>query len=126
MILIDTAVLIEIVDRASEKGKIAFEKLLGSGADYCTSSVCFYEFVYGCFKNAESYDKLEIIPNVVSFTKSDALLSAFIRDASEKDGNAVPKLDAMIAAVAINNNCELYTFDKHFDYVQKLGLKLFG
>lgn len=63
---------------------------------------------------------------VLDYTKKDAMLSARLEFEVEKGGRPVRRTDSMIAAVAINNNAVLYTFDvKHFMPLKCLGLKLF-
>ena len=61
---------------------------------------------------------------VVDFTKEDAALSAKLEVKAEKKGNKIPRIDAMITAVAINRGFKLFTFNKdHYDGFE--GLELF-
>lgn len=60
---------------------------------------------------------------VTDFTKNDAALSAKLEVKAEKKGNKAPRLDAMIAAVAINRGFKLFTFNKkHFEFFDELVL----
>jgi predicted nucleic acid-binding protein len=64
---------------------------------------------------------------ILSYTKKDAVLSSKIELEAEKKGKPVCRTDAMIAAITINNDAKLYTFNlKHYHAFQDLGLKLFS
>jgi predicted nucleic acid-binding protein len=45
---------------------------------------------------------------------------------AEKAGKPLDRTDAMVAAIAINNNAVLFTFNlRHFEFLKNQGLKLF-
>ena len=50
MILLDTDVMIEIVDRQSDRGEEITNRILNSGESYCTSSINIHEIMYGIHK----------------------------------------------------------------------------
>ncbi len=79
MILIDTDVLIEILDKNSEKGEEALRRIEDAGEDICLSSLNLHEILFGLYKYADNkkIDKVKLI-DVVDFTKDDAALSAKI------------------------------------------------
>ena len=63
---------------------------------------------------------------MLSYTKDDASLAAELELEMERKGVPIRRTDAMIAAMTINNNAKLYTFDlRHFEPLEPLGLKLF-
>lgn len=124
MILLDTDILIEIVDRQSDKGVGYVNRILESGETYCTSSINFHELMYGINKYSKNGKTIHKIP-VISYTKEDGGLSSRLELLAEQMGKSVPRMDAMIASVAINNGYHLYTLDNHFRILKDSGLMLF-
>ena len=61
----------------------------------------------------------------LDFTKKDSELSAILDLSAERKGKAVPRMDSIIASIAINNGCSLYTLDEHFEVFIDNGIKLF-
>jgi tRNA(fMet)-specific endonuclease VapC len=124
LILVDTDVLIEILDKNSSKGKIAMKKIEDSGEDITLTSLNLHEILFGLYKYA-NISKIEkiLMLDVTDFRKDDAALSAELEVNAEKRGNKIPRFDAMIAAVAINRGIKLFTFNKkHFDVFEELSL----
>lgn len=67
----------------------------------------------------EGIEQLETI----EFNKDDAQLSAKLEIECERKGKKVTRIDALIAAMAINRKARLYTFNqKHFKAFDKLSL----
>jgi tRNA(fMet)-specific endonuclease VapC len=124
MILLDTDVIIEILDKKSSKGETLFRKIIENGRGYCTSSLNIHEVQYGLNKYAKQSNMVEKIPTI-AYNKEDSKLSSILEVKAEKNGTAIPRIDAMIASIAINNGCELYSLDKHFKVLENFGLKLF-
>ena len=122
MIIIDSDVLIEIFDKNSEKGKNAIEKLEKSGEDIAITSINLHELLYGHYKINKKIKGLEEI-NTIEFNKKDAECSPKIEVDLEKKGNIIPRFDAMIAAIAINRNAKIFTFNKkHFQNIKQIKL----
>lgn len=125
MIIIDTDVLIEILDKKSSKGDEALNKILRSGESVYITAINLHEILYGLYKYAKQIQAILNLP-VLDYTKEDAELSAKLEVEMERRGKAIRRTDAMIAAIAINNRASLFTYDiKHFKPLQELGLKLF-
>lgn len=128
MILLDTNVLIEIFDRQSDRRQQLLEKLNKSGDEAVTASINIHETLIGMLEDgekAEAVSKLMLM-QTLPFSRDDAVLSAGLEYYSEKMGKRILKLDAMIAAIAINNNAKLFTLDKkHFPILKEKGLELF-
>ncbi len=126
MMVVDTDVLIEILDRKSEKGDEALEKILQNGEQISITSINLHEIMYGLLKYAKDVKEVVQLP-VLNYTKKDAILSAKIEKETESRGTPIRRTDAMIAAIAINNATTLYTLDlKHFQPLKVFGLKLFS
>ncbi|MHB8360376.1 MAG: type II toxin-antitoxin system VapC family toxin [Thermoplasmataceae archaeon] len=124
MILLDTDVIIEILDKKSSIGETLFQKIIENDSGYCTSSLNFHEILYGLNKYAKQNNMVEHIP-IIAYTKEDSKLSSILEIEAERKGTTVPRMDTMIASVAINNGCMLYSLDKHFKILENFGLKLF-
>ncbi|MDG6910089.1 MAG: type II toxin-antitoxin system VapC family toxin [Nitrososphaerota archaeon] len=126
MILLDTDVLIEILDKESKKGDALLASLEDAGEDLGTSSINMHELLYGLKKYSKSEAKVTQL-RVVAYGKEDAELSSRLELAAEKRGKAVRRLDSMIAAVAINRSAKLSTFDRaHFEQFTREGLEIFS
>ena len=125
MIALDSDVLIEILDRKSEKGADAFKRILDRGEDVCTTVISIHEVLFGLHKYGKPVKELLQLP-VLNYTKNDAMLSSKLELETEQTGKPIRRTDTMVAAIAINNNAILYTFDlKHFEPLKPHGLKIF-
>jgi len=125
MIVIDTDVLIEIIDKKSEKGDEALKRILQSGEDISITAINLHEILYGLRKYAKPLKEVMLLP-VLNYIKRDATLSSKIELEAENRGTPIRRTDAMVAAITINNGAALYTLDlKHFNPLKGLGLKLF-
>jgi tRNA(fMet)-specific endonuclease VapC len=125
MITLDTDVLIEILDKKSEKGNEALNQILQSGEKTATTAINIHEILYGLHKYGKPVKEILLLP-VLGYVKKDAELSSRIELEAEKKGSPIRRTDAIIAAIAINNEAMLYTFDlKHFSPIKANGLKLF-
>jgi len=61
----------------------------------------------------------------LEYNKNDSELSAVLELSAERKGKSVPRMDAIVASIAINNGCSLYTLDEHFEVFTDRGLKFF-
>ena len=124
MILLDTDVIIEVLDKNSNRGRTLMLRIIESEEEYCTSSVNMHEVLYGIEKYSRDSRLVLQIPTL-EYNKSDSELSVALELSAERKGRSVPRMDAIVASVAINNGCSLYTLDEHFEVFTDSGLKLF-
>jgi tRNA(fMet)-specific endonuclease VapC len=125
LISIDSDVLIEILDRKSQKGDKALKQITESKEEAATTVISLHEVLYGLHKYGKPVKELLLLP-ILSYTKKDAVLASKIEFEVEKKGKIACRTDAMIAAITINNGAKLYTFNvKHFEAFQGLGLELY-
>ncbi len=125
MILLDTSVLIEILDRESSEGDRLLKALSEAGEDVGTTSINMHELLYGLKKYAKSVEKIGRL-RVLPYEKEDAEVSSRLELTAEKRGKPVRRIDTMIAAVAINRSARLSTLDsRHFEQFAQDGLHLF-
>jgi len=125
LIIIDSDVLIEILDRKSLKGDEALRIVTSSGEEIAVTAISLHEVLYGLYKYGKPVKELLSLP-ILSYTKRDADLSSRIELEMERKGKLASRTDAMIAAMAINNNAKLCTFNqKHFSPFEDNGLALY-
>jgi tRNA(fMet)-specific endonuclease VapC len=125
LILLDTDVLIEILDRQSNTGEMLLRSLSEAGEDVGTSSINMHELLYGLKKYSKSEARAAQL-RVLPYEKEDAELSSRLELAAEKRGTPVRRMDSMIAAIAINRSARLSTLDLgHFEQFVRDGLKIF-
>jgi len=125
MILVDTNVIIDFWDKPTDEVKNVLEE-----NDIAICGVIKTELLRG--SNLEKqFSQMEEALNdftYLSFSEKDwiSLANQFIT--LKKNGLAVPFQDAMIAYLAMKNNCEVWTNDKHFKLMQVVlpELKLFS
>ena len=124
MIILDTDALIELIDKRSARGDVVYQTLMSASEEVATTSLNLHEVLFGLLKYGKRSEALNSLP-VLPFEESDALLSARLEEEAEKRGHPVKRLDAMIAAVAINWDARLYTFNRrHFAEFSESGLKM--
>lgn len=125
MIIIDSDVLIEILDRKSPNGDQALKQTIESKEEIATTAISLHEVLFGLQKYGNPVKELLLLP-ILSYTKKDAVLSSKIELEAEKKGKTNLRTDAMIAAITINNGARLYTFNqKHYDAFQDVGLEFY-
>jgi len=124
LLIIDSDVLIEILDRKSHRGDEALRKVEASEEEIAVTAISLHEVLYGLCKYGKPVKELLSLP-ILSYTKRDAELSSRIELEMERKGKPTSRTDAMIAAITINNKAKLYTFNlKHFNAFKDSGLEL--
>jgi predicted nucleic acid-binding protein len=125
MILVDTNVIIDFWDKPTEEAKNVFED-----NDIAICGVIKTELLRGS-NSEKQFSQMEEALNdftYLSFSEKDwiSLAKQFIT--LKKNGLVVPFQDAMIAYLAIKNDCKVWTNDKHFKLMQVVSpeLKLFS
>jgi predicted nucleic acid-binding protein len=125
MIIVDSDVLIEILDKKSKKSDEITKRILESGEELCTTAISVHEVLFGLYKYGKPVREILQLP-ILDYTKKDAVLSSKLELEAEKSGKPIQRTDAMIAAIAINNRVSLYTLNvKHFNPIRAQGLKIF-
>lgn len=126
MVLVDTSVWITAGRRDGDLAvKVALESLL-EAYEACWCGVVKMEFIGRA--RAEKRRKLEFffstipyMPITESIWESAKLLGWKLRDA----GVTVPNNDILLAALAINAQCRLYSVDRDFAAIAKVERALF-
>jgi predicted nucleic acid-binding protein len=121
MILVDTNIIIDFWDKPTEVAKRIFEE-----NDIAICGVIKAELLRGS-NSEEQFSQMENALKdffYLSFSENDWHLLAKEFILLKKHGLVVPFQDAMIACLAIKNNCEVWTNDKHFKLMQTVLSKL--
>jgi tRNA(fMet)-specific endonuclease VapC len=125
MIVLDSDVLIEILNPKSERGIEMFNRVLANGQEIITTAINLHEVAFGLHKSGKPISSL-VQFSVLDFTRKDAMLSSELELALERIGKPIMRTDTMVAAITMNNNATLCTFNtKHFEPLKTKGLKLF-
>ena len=124
MLILDSDILIELLRKGSPRGDEALETLKALDDDILTTAIKVHEVLYGLVKHGKPVPDLLRI-RVLPYTRKEAALSANLELHAERMGTPSGRADAMIAAIAMNNNAKLYTFNRrHFQAFTEQGLKL--
>ena len=124
MLILDSDILIELLRKGSPRGDEALETLKALDDDILTTAINVHEVLYGLVKHGKHAPDLLRI-RVLPYTRKEAALSANLELHAERMGTPSGRADAMIAAIAMNNNAKLYTFNRrHFQAFTEQGLKL--
>ena len=119
-VIIDTSVWVEYFNGKNQeivtkvKGLIENEKVALCG-------IVLSEIIAGIRRQKDEriiIDALDALPYIETSLQSWILAGRIARELSEK-GRKIPLTDLIVAAIAIENDCELFTFDTHFDLVTK-------
>ena len=123
--ILDSDVIIEILQKKSLKGEEAVKQILSSSEEPCITVITMHEVLLSLHKHGRPLREFTQFP-VLNYTKEDAVLSSKLELEAEKNGRPALRTDSMIAAIAINNGLSIYTFNtKHFIKFKSQGLKLF-
>ena len=124
MILVDTNVIIDFWDKPTEEVKKVFEE-----NEIAVCGVVKTELLRG----SSSEEQFSLMENslqdfrYLTFSENDWVTLATQFICLKQNGLVVPFQDVMIACLAIKNNCEVWTNDKHFRLMKDVltGLRLF-
>lgn len=111
MILVDTNVLMDFWKAPSQVAKSVFEQ-----EEIAICGVIKTEVLRGS-RSVEEFNRLEKALNCfeyLDFNEKDWICLAEDLVRMKNSGISVPMQDAMIAYLAIKNNCKLWSNDKHF------------
>jgi predicted nucleic acid-binding protein len=119
-ILADTCIWI---DYFKNKGPIPFEltRLITKGQIVIAGPVV-YELLQGAKTKKDSDVIKEVIRAlpILEVTQKIWLLAGDLFFDLRRNGITLPPSDVLLAAVAIENNCSLFTIDNHFDHIPKV------
>ncbi len=123
MIILDTDVMVEIMDKKSRKGEEILRRIEKVGEEIAITSITLHEILYGIYKYGKKVPEELLQLETIEFMPKDAILSAKLELDAERKGKKVTRMDCMIAAIVMNRNAKLYTLnEKHFEVFENLLL----
>lgn len=127
MILLDSDVIIEILAKDSTRGKSLLDQLKQLNEEFATTALNLEEILYGIYKRTPLQqlpeDHLLLQLPTFPFTAKDADIAARMEVELERQGQKKPRGDILIAAIALNHKCKLFTLNKkHFSAIPQLQL----
>ncbi|RLF51084.1 MAG: hypothetical protein DRN11_03430 [Thermoplasmata archaeon] len=123
MIILDTDVLIEIMDRKSKKSHEILKEIEDAEEDIAITSLTLHEILYGLYKYRKRIPEELLKLETIEYSQKDVLLSAKLEAEAERKGKKITRIDCMIAAIAINKGAKLCTLNKkHFEAFDNLSL----
>ena len=125
MIVLDSDVIIESLERDSAKGEEALRRVEDSGEELAITSITLHEVLYGLGRRGHRSDQLDLVP-VLEFRAEDARMAAELEVELGRRGVTVARADCMVAGCAITRKARLFTFNtRHFARMRDHGLRLF-
>ncbi|MHA1112470.1 MAG: type II toxin-antitoxin system VapC family toxin [Promethearchaeota archaeon] len=127
MIILDTDVLINLLDRKPSSKKSAILDKLNEHSDeeIVTTVINLEEFLCGVIKKDGFIDKSHPVFQVesVPFLTNDAIRAAELEIQLEKSGKQKPRIDVIIASIALGYSSKIFTFNvNHFQDIDGLEL----
>jgi predicted nucleic acid-binding protein len=123
MIIVDTSAWIPFFNRPDSDEKRAIDPLIDANRVVMVGMV-LAELLQGCRTAQESgailaeITGLRFLETDLSTWRRSGELSAFLRSA----GITLPLSDVLIAALALEHRCQVYTLDPHFEKIPGLTL----
>jgi predicted nucleic acid-binding protein len=125
LIVLDTDVLIKILNKKSVQCQNIFEKMEKTGGHFAITSITLYEILYFIKKmKMDILTPLHLL-HVLEFSKKDAQKSAELEIELENKERKVPTTVLIIASIVINKGATLCSLNENFNELQDVGLKLF-
>ena len=119
MVLVDTSVWIEFFQNPESQATLTLSALIKRHNRVALCGIVLQEILQG-IRVRKSYEltreRLLKFPFVETNRDTWLLAASLYRDLRAK-GITLPPVDVTIAAIAIQNDIELYTSDNHFDSV---------
>jgi tRNA(fMet)-specific endonuclease VapC len=122
-ILVDTSVWIEYFNQAESKTSNRLQQMLSDGK-VCGAGIILTELLQGAKIEKEfeiilnNYTALPLIKENINTWISAGKISFALR----RKGITIPTTDLLIAALAIESNCKIFTLGQHFMKIPGLSL----
>jgi predicted nucleic acid-binding protein len=115
LIVLDTDVLIKLLNKKSIQGQKIFENLEKNGGHFAITTITLYEILY-FFKKM----KMNILPplhllHVSEFSKQDAEKTAELEIELENKERKVPTTLLIIVSIVINKGATLCSLNENFN-----------
>jgi len=122
-ILVDTSVWIQYFNRLDAKPGKSVEKLLGEGR-VVGSGIILTELLQGAKIEKEFNAILEsmVAPPFLETTQNTWIKAGRISYALRRKGITIPITDLIIASLALEYDCLIFTLDPHFEKIPDIEL----
>jgi predicted nucleic acid-binding protein len=122
-ILVDTSIWIEYFNRPESKAGARLEKLIKEG-DVCSAGVILTELLQGAKIEKEFNAILEsfIVLPFLNTTIDTWIRAGKISFSLRRKGITIPTTDLIIASLAMEHGCSVFTIDPHFEKIPDLKL----
>ena len=124
MIVLDTDVLIKILNKKSLQGQEIYEKLEKNGGHFGITSITLYETLHLFMKMKLETPPIHLL-QVSGFSKQDAQKAAELEIELENRGVKAKATVLMISSIVINKGASLCSLNADFNELKSVGLKLF-
>jgi len=125
-ILIDTSAWIMGFKKSTDKTILDFIKESISADLVVTTPLIILELIQGCKTGKERDDmrlRLDCL-NVIDLTPDVWTIAYDMAFSLRRKGITVPVVDILIAALALETNCILLHFDRHYEMIGRTNKKL--
>jgi predicted nucleic acid-binding protein len=124
LIVLDTDVLVKILNKKSTRGQGIYEKLEKNGGHFAITSITLYETLHFFMKMKMKTPPIHLL-QVYGFSKQDAEKAAELEIELENRGIKAKATVLMISSIVINKGASLCSLNEDFNELKTLGLKLF-
>ncbi len=124
MIVLDTDVLIKILNKKSLQGQEIYERLEKNGGHFGITSITLYETLHLFMKMKLETPPIHLL-QVYGFSKLDAQKAAELEIELENRGVKAKVTVLMISSIVINKGASLCSLNADFNELKSVGLKLF-
>jgi len=124
LIVLDTDVLIKILNKKSLQGQEIYEKLEKNGGHFGITSITLYETLHLFMKMKLETPTIHLL-QVYGFSKQDAQKAAELEIELENRGVKAKATVLMISSIVINKGASLCSLNADFNELKSVGLKLF-
>jgi predicted nucleic acid-binding protein len=124
LIVLDTDVLIKILNKKSLQGQEIYERLEKNGGHFGITSITLYETLYFFMKQKMKPPPIHLL-QVCGFSKQDAQKAAELEIELENRGVKVEATVLIISSIVINKGASLCSLNEKFNELKSVGLKLF-
>lgn len=128
MVLVDTSIWIDFFQAPDSNTATILESLIRDHNRIAVCGIVLQEVLQGIRapKSFESVRERLLKFPFIEFQRETWLLAASLYRDLRAVGITLPSVDVSIAAIAIQNDMQLFTNDRHFDEVAKVsGLRLY-
>lgn len=122
-VLVDTSIWIEFFNRPESKSGLRLDKLIRQGK-VCSTGIVLTELLQGAKIEKEFNAILEsfVVLPFLNTTIDTWIMAGKISFSLRRKGITIPTTDLIIASLAIENDCPVFTSDPHFKKIPNLKL----